>query len=127
MQFPVGRVAVRHHARGISVVTMRGEHDLSTLPVLTRALDRASARSNVVIDLMECSFIDSTLIQSLIRTKDMMAPSGQKVILIIPREPCAVADIAKMACLAQIFDLYASKDAAFACLDAATRDDRPHS
>ena len=57
----LGRVDVSHHARGIAVVKMRGEHDLSTHPMLSRALERAAAHSNVVVDLSDCTFIDSTI------------------------------------------------------------------
>jgi anti-anti-sigma factor len=123
----LGQVAVGHHARGISVVTMRGEHDLSTQPLLAQALALAATHSNVVIDLTECSFIDSTVINEFVRTSNKVNAQGEKVILVIPPEQRAVARIAAMTCLAQTFELHATKDAAFASLEKAVRAEKPNS
>ena len=43
-----GTVEVEHHAPGLAVVSMRGEHDLSTSPELRRALEQAAAHSTVL-------------------------------------------------------------------------------
>jgi anti-anti-sigma factor len=91
-----------------------GEHDLSTQPVLAQAFALAAAHSNVVIDLTECSFIDSTVIQEFVRTSNRVSAQGEKVILVIPRQPAAVARIAGMTGLAQILELHETKDAALA-------------
>lgn len=112
-----GQVTVGHHARGVAVVTMRGEHDISTQPVLGRALELAAAHSNVVVDLSECSFIDSSVIKEFIKASDTVRAGGEQVILVIPREQAQVARVATICGLAQIFELHESKDAAFASLE----------
>jgi anti-sigma B factor antagonist len=114
-----GQVAVGHHARGVAVVTMRGEHDISTQPVLARALQLAAAHSNVVVDLSECSFIDSSVIKVFIKTSRAVRAGGEQMMLVIPSEQAQVARIAKIVGLAQIFELHESKDAAFASLEEA--------
>src|SRR6185295_18889322 len=53
-----GTVEVEHPAPGLAVVNVTGEHDVSTAPELTQALDEAAAYSNVLVDLSECSFMD---------------------------------------------------------------------
>jgi anti-sigma B factor antagonist len=116
-QSHTGQVAVGHHARAVAVVTMSGEHDLSTQPELARAFQLAAAHSNVVIDLSECSFIDSTVIQEFVKTSEIVRASGEKVVLVIPREQSQVARIARLTGLAQIFEVHESTDAAFAKLD----------
>jgi anti-sigma B factor antagonist len=118
-----GRVAVGHHARGIAVVTMRGEHDLSTQPEVADALAQAAAHSNVVVDLSECSFIDSTVIQELVKTSHAVSAKGEQVILVIPRKQAAVARIADVTGLAQIFELHPTTDAALASLETGPRPD----
>ena len=123
----LGQVAVGHHARGISIVTMRGEHDLNTHPVLAQALALAAAHSNVVIDLTECSFIDSTVIQEFIRTSKTVSAKGESVLLVIPPEQRTVSRVASMTGLAHIFELHATKDAALASLETATRAGRQDS
>jgi anti-anti-sigma factor len=116
-QSHLGQVAVAHHARGVALVTMRGEHDLSTRPVLAGALQLAAAHSNVVVDLSECSFIDSTVINEFIKTSCRVRAGGEQVMLVIPPEQPHVARIAKLAGLAEFFEVHESKDGAFASLD----------
>jgi anti-sigma B factor antagonist len=116
-QSHLGQVAVAHHARGVALVTMRGEHDLSTRPVLARALQLAAAHSNVVVDLSECSFIDSTVINEFINTSNAVRVSGEQLMLVIPPEQPHLARIAKLVGLAQIFEVHESKDGAYASLD----------
>ena len=123
----LGQVAVEHQARGISIVTMRGEHDLNTHPVLAQALALAAAHSNVVIDLTECSFIDSTVIQEFIRTSETVGANGERVVLVIPPEQPAVSRIAAITGLTHLFELHTTKDTALASLDTATRRDHRHS
>ncbi|MDX6631009.1 MAG: hypothetical protein QOH00_3255 [Gaiellales bacterium] len=120
-QSHAGQLAVGHHARGVGVVTLRGEHDLSTQPVLARALALAAAYSNVVVDLSECAFIDSTVIKELIRTSKTVRAGGDQLILVIPPEQAQVARIAKIVRLGEIFEVHESKDAAFARLEQAER------
>ena len=58
----VGTVDVKRHG-GAWIVGLRGEHDLSTQPMLTRHL-RALGRTGdgLVVDLAHVEFIDSTVI-----------------------------------------------------------------
>ena len=68
---------------GAWVVTLRGEHDLSTAPRLRTALARSFAGDwAVLVDLSEAEFIDSTTLQLLIGARRqrhsiaLVAPSG---------------------------------------------------
>jgi anti-sigma B factor antagonist len=61
----VGDVVVERD-QGAWILTLRGEHDLSTEPSLADALtDAFAAGSNVVVDLSEVEFIDSTILRAL--------------------------------------------------------------
>jgi anti-anti-sigma factor len=122
-QLHLGQVAVGHYARGIAVVTLRGEHDLSTQSVIAYALELAAAHSNVVVDLTNCSFIDSTTIQELIKTSTSVHAKGEQLILVMPRDQPDISRIAEIVGLAQIFELHETKQAALASLKHATRDD----
>jgi len=108
-----GTVEVAHHAPGLAVVNMRGEHDLSTSPELRRALEQAAAHSAVLVDLCECSFIDSSVIQALVRTARALHAGGQQLVLVIPPEQKQVARVAQMTQLAEIFPIHTSRHAAF--------------
>ena len=48
------------------VVTLRGDHDLSTKAGVTDALRRLNRERRVVIDLRQCTFVDSTIIGAIL-------------------------------------------------------------
>ena len=109
---PPGTVELAHHAPGLAVVTMHGEHDLSTAPELTQALEQAAARSNVVVDLSTCSFIDSTVISVLVKTARGVQARDERLVLVIPPEQRQVARVARMTHLAEIFPIHPTRAAA---------------
>jgi anti-anti-sigma factor len=122
-QSPLGQVAVGHHERAVAVVTMSGEHDLSTQPEFAQALELAAAHSNVVVDLSDCAFIDSTVITEFIKTSETVRAKGEQIVLVIPPTQTQIARIAQLTGLSHIFALHESTQAAFAMLDRATADD----
>jgi anti-anti-sigma factor len=116
-----GRVTIGHHARGIALVTLSGEHDISTHRAVAHALELGAARSNVVVDLSHCSFIDSTIIEGFIKTAETLRTRGEEVILVIPARQTGVARTAQLAGLAQLFELHETTDTAFSALERAIR------
>jgi anti-anti-sigma factor len=119
----LGQVAVAHHAHGVAVVSLRGEHDLSTRAVLARALELAAAHSNVLVDLSDCSFIDSTVINEFIKASSRVRESGERLLLVIPPAQAHVARAAKVIGLADIVEVHETKDAALARLEKDTQDE----
>jgi len=111
-----GTVEVEHPAPGLALVSVIGEHDLSTTPELTRALDEAAAHSNVLVDLSDCSFIDSSVIQALVKTALALEARGEQLALVIPPGQRMVARVAQMTRLSEIFPTYASRGAGLASL-----------
>jgi anti-anti-sigma factor len=71
-----------------AVLTLCGEHDLATGRDLELALRPLCGR--VLIDLSECSFIDSTTISLLIRKARELAREGYTLELYVPRANAAV-------------------------------------
>jgi anti-anti-sigma factor len=68
---------------GVWLVTLHGEHDLTTADALREALGRSfSGGSTVIVDLSETLFIDSTTLNVLIGARRqrysiaLVAPSG---------------------------------------------------
>ena len=115
---PLGTVEIGHHAPGLAVVSMHGEHDLSTAPELMQALEQAAAHSNVVVDLSECSFIDSTVIQALVKTARGVHARGEQLVLVIPSESRQVARVAQMTQLAEILPIHPTQRAALASIQS---------
>lgn len=120
---PPAGIEIAAHSPAVAVVTLRGEHDLSTRQELSQALERAAAHSNVVVDLTDCSFIDSTVISEFIRTSEIVRASGEQVTLVIPPAQAQLSRIAQLSGLAQIFELHESTAAAFASLERAASEE----
>jgi len=62
----MGSVAVQE-AGGATVLVLRGEHDLATVPLVEDALGRARSGAPIVVDLTDVGFIDSSIISVLVR------------------------------------------------------------
>src|SRR3954453_21902111 len=55
-------VSLERHSPAVAIVTLRGEHDLATRAEINAALARAGGEADVLVDLSDCSFIDSSVI-----------------------------------------------------------------
>jgi anti-sigma B factor antagonist len=63
----VTAIVVERAQAGVEVVTITGEHDLSTAPELQRRLDAAlDSGAPIAVDLLQTTFIDSTVLRVLI-------------------------------------------------------------
>lgn len=64
---------------GICILSIEGELDLYTEPVLRRALEAAFAHcpTSVVVDLTKCSLIDSTGLGILVRANKRLSRAGK--------------------------------------------------
>jgi anti-sigma B factor antagonist len=58
-----GELALERKDQGLAVLTVSGEHDLSTSPSLRRRLDGLlDERTAAVVDLSDATFIDSSIL-----------------------------------------------------------------
>jgi anti-sigma B factor antagonist len=74
---PVKGIVVERAEPGVEVVTVTGEHDLSTAPELKRQLDAAlESGPAVAVDLMQTTFIDSTVLRVLIGAREQANERG---------------------------------------------------
>jgi anti-sigma B factor antagonist len=73
----VNAIVVEQAEPGVEVVTVTGEHDLSTAPELKRRLDAAlESGSAVAVDLLGTTFIDSTVLRVLICAREQAGERG---------------------------------------------------
>jgi anti-anti-sigma factor len=68
--------------RYAALVTLRGEHDLATTEQLREAL--RPLLGDVLVDLTECTFVDSTTIGSLIAAAQDLGREGHELALVVP-------------------------------------------
>jgi anti-sigma B factor antagonist len=72
-----GEIALERNDSGLTVLTISGEHDLSTAPDLRRQLDGLIAdRTPVVIDLSPASFVDSSILGVILDGKRRANDAG---------------------------------------------------
>lgn len=71
------------------VVSLRGEQDMSTATVVaeTLALARAVAKGDVVIDLRDVAFMDSTIVTVLVRGRNRMRAQERDLTVRCPSRP----------------------------------------
>jgi anti-anti-sigma factor len=92
-------VEVELRRADIAFVRLRGEHDLSTKPRLTEALTEASAKRNVLVDLSECTFMDSSVIAALFLARTKLDLRDGRLELVIPREAATLQRTAEVTAL----------------------------
>ena len=100
----------------IAVVKLRGEHDLSGKRRLGEALTGAAARLNVLVDLSECTFMDSSVIAALFLARSRLAQRGGRLELVIPHEAVTIQRVAKVTVLDAILPIHETLSAAVAGL-----------
>jgi anti-anti-sigma factor len=73
----------------MAVVALRGEHDIATRDAVRVALGRL--RGPVLVDLADCEFIDSTIIETLLAYAQQLAAEGHHLELRLPPPRSVVA------------------------------------
>ncbi len=66
-------------------MTLRGEHDLHSWSGVTVALANASQRPGVVVDLSECTFLDSTMLTALLVAAKQLRTRGGALAVVMAR------------------------------------------
>jgi anti-anti-sigma factor len=106
-------VECRH---GVWVLSLRGEHDLSTQPNLSEELERVSAVGGpVVIDLTDTDFIDSSILRVLANAA-VEQSAGLQVAVVIPhgREALRILRVTGIAALLHPYETCEAALASFA-------------
>jgi anti-sigma B factor antagonist len=113
-------VDVEHPAADLTIVNVRGEHDLGNRQTLADALAAAGDACDVLVDLSECTFIDSTVLGVLLAASQEREAAGARLGLVIPPGTHIVYRITDVAGVAAFLPIYASRDEGFAGLRAAS-------
>jgi len=71
---PQGVIVAAEHDGGGTVVWLRGEHDIATVPTLADAIDRAISLDdgNVVVDLSDVEFMGAATVGVLLRARESL-------------------------------------------------------
>jgi anti-sigma B factor antagonist len=110
----VPAVEVGFRPPGIAWVTLHGEHDLSSQECLSEALAAASAKRDVLIDLSDCTFMDSSVVAALFRASQKLSERGGRLELVIPESATTMKRVADLTQLAAILPVHETRHAAIA-------------
>ena len=99
---------------GVACVRLRGDHDLSSRPQLAEALAGAGDRPNVVADLSECTFMDSSVIAAFLQAGRGLGQTGGRLAIVIPPDAGEVRRVADLTGLASVLPVHETAAAAFA-------------
>ncbi len=87
------------------VVALSGELDLSDVDTLALQLESAAAESdNLVVDLTEVTFVDSTVLGTLVEARNKVTASGGSVVLAGPSKN--VRRLLEVTSLDQVFPVF---------------------
>lgn len=95
---------------GITVVELTGEHDLSTVSDVERALGAIGSAERYLIDLSGASFVDSSILRLLIRTASDPEATGWLGVVAPPGT--AAARLLELTSAAGLMPVHASLEAA---------------
>jgi anti-anti-sigma factor len=116
---PQDMIEVEIHSDSASILTLRGERDLASKPALTSALVAACFRPNVVIDLSECMFIDSSVISALLGAVKRRHQSDGRLELVIPPGARAIRRVLEVMSVERILPIHETCAAAIDCVGSA--------
>jgi anti-sigma B factor antagonist len=102
--------------RGAPCVALAGELDVADVSRVEEALDGAIAESTgaFLVDLCELEFLDSSGIRVLLRARALLGREDRTLVLICPPGP--VLRALELTGVADLFTIYASRDAAAGAL-----------
>jgi anti-anti-sigma factor len=104
--------------RDIWVLSLRGEHDLSTQPNLSEELGRVSAAGGpVIIDLTDTDFIDSSILRVLAGAAADRS-DGRRIAVVVPPGGEAMR-LLRITGIAELLEAYETCEAAMASFGPA--------
>ena len=112
-------VEVEHPAPGLAIVSLRGEHDLATRRALSETLAKAGEGRDLLVDLGDCTFLDSTVLGVLLAFSLERETTDARLGLVVPAEAEIVFRITRVSGLSAFIPIYASREAGVAELRAS--------
>jgi anti-anti-sigma factor len=87
-----------------ALVCLRGEHDLASAPALRDTLHPIFG--DVLVDLSDCTFIDSSVIGALITASQELEREGHTLALVVPPENVNIARTLEIVRMRELLRIY---------------------
>jgi anti-sigma B factor antagonist len=109
-----GELALERNDSGLAVLTISGEHDLSTAPNLRRRLDNLLDEGTAtVVDLSPATFIDSSILGVILDGRRRAAESGVGFAVVHTNGADAVDRVLEVTGLRTELPVHARREEAF--------------
>jgi anti-anti-sigma factor len=97
-------VEIHEHVR-TAIVTLRGEHDLTTRGHLAAVLAKAGEHPRVLVDLSECTFVDSSVISALVVAHTHVVQRDGRLEVVVPTGASTARRIVELTRLGEIMPI----------------------
>jgi anti-sigma B factor antagonist len=109
-----GELAIERTDSGVAVLTISGEHDLSTAPILRRRLEGLLDEGTaVVVDLSPATFVDSSILGVILDGRRGAATAGIGFAIVHANGADAVDRVLEVTGLRAELPVHASREEAF--------------
>jgi anti-anti-sigma regulatory factor len=114
-------IEIEIQAPSSCLVTLHGEHDMSSREAVTMALALARTYSNVLVDLTPCTFIDTTVTNAVLVAAGQLRQSDRSLELIVPADAVATRRVLGLTGVLPVVPLHDTRAAALAAVASAER------
>ncbi|MGN6379402.1 MAG: anti-sigma factor antagonist [Gaiellales bacterium] len=99
-------VSVKVESEEMTVVSLVGEHDLSSSDRVRDALDAAAESPTTVLDLTAAEFVDSSILGVIVSAYQQAQASGRRFLVVVGSEPATsirrILDLTGLSALLQV-------------------------
>jgi anti-anti-sigma factor len=107
---PPGPVTIEVVSSRAAVVTLGGDHDVASRNAIADAFSVAGTGRDLLVDLSECTFIDSTIIKLLLQTQRALAEQDARLELVIDTDGHGhVARVAELMGIAEVIPTHVTR------------------
>ena len=93
-----------------AIVVLGGDHDVASRAAITEAFAVAGTDRDLLVDLTECTFVDSTIIKLLLHTMRSLEEHDARLELVIDSDPRGhVARVAELMGIADVIPTHGSR------------------
>jgi len=119
MMDAVGDVSRESAGDGVEVVSLHGEHDLSTLPQVRNAFEAAGEANALVIDLSSAAFVDSSILGAVLDARRLAGEAGRGFAVACGGAAEPVLRVLEVTGLAEELPVHPNREAALEALAVA--------
>ena len=102
-------IEVRPEPGDVIVLTLTGDHDLATKPLLVAELAALTPATAIIVDLTRCTFIDSTVIGAILAAR---LPGRSRISLVLPPDTSYVVRALSVIGMRDLLPVHPSVEAA---------------